>query len=79
MEAINRAACKLAKTVAAEGDALVLGGISQCPSYLSGMPKASVQAEYRKQIDVFVDEGLDFLLCEVDKKVHESLLYLPFL
>ena len=66
VEAINREACRIAKEVAAEGDALVLGGISQCPTYLSGMSKADVQAEYRKQIKVFVDEGLDFLLCEVN-------------
>merc|ERR1712037_152830 len=36
VEAINRAAAKLAKEVADEGGALTLGGISQCPSYLSG-------------------------------------------
>ena len=51
--------------MAAEGGALTLGGISQCPSYLSQKPKADVQAEYKKQIDVFVSEGMDFLLCEV--------------
>ena len=66
VEAINREACRIAKEVAAEGDALVLGGISQCPTYLSGMSKEEVQAEYRKQIKVFVEEGLDFLLCEVN-------------
>ena len=65
VDAINREACKIAKEVAAEGDALVLGGISQCPSYLSGMDKESVQAEFRKQVNVFVAENLDFLLCEV--------------
>ena len=67
VEAINRAAAELAAEVAAEGDALVLGGLSQCPSYLSGKPKAEVQAEFKKQIDVFVDTGMDFLLCEVSK------------
>ena len=51
--------------MANEGGALTLGGISQCPSYLSQKPKADVQAEYKKQIDVFVSEGMDFLLCEV--------------
>ena len=65
VDAINREACKIAKEVAAEGDALVLGGICQCPSYLSGMDKDQVQAQYRKQIKVFVAEKLDFLLCEV--------------
>ena len=51
--------------VADEGGALTLGGISQCPSYLSGMSKADVQKEFKKQIDIFVSEGIDFLLCEV--------------
>ena len=60
-----RASSKLAREVAAEGDALTLGGISQCPSYLSGMSKDDVKAEYRKQIKVFVEEEMDFLLCEV--------------
>merc|ERR1712142_596215 len=36
VEAINRAAAELAAEVAAEGDALTLGGICQCPSYLTG-------------------------------------------
>ena len=77
VEAINREACRIAKEVAAEGDALVLGGISQCPTYLSGMSKADVQAEYRKQIKVFVDEGLDFLLCEVNVDRDQKQLINP--
>ena len=71
VEAINREACKIAREVANEGDALVLGGICQCPSYLSGKSKEEVQAEYRKQIKVFVEEGMDFLLCEV--REHNKL------
>ena len=63
--AINKAAADHAKKVAAEGDALTLGGICQCPSYLSGAGKDTVQQEFRKQCQVFVDHGLDFLLCEV--------------
>ena len=55
--------------VADEGGALTLGGISQCPSYLSGMSKADVQKEFKKQIDVFVSEGMDFLLCEVSLSI----------
>ena len=92
VEAINREACRIAKEVAAEGDALVLGGISQCPTYLSGGTKEAVQAEFRKQIRFFVEEGLDFLLCEVNKLVgstfyeevliekgfHKENLSLPF-
>ena len=63
--AINKAGCDLAKDVASEGDALVLGGICQTPSYLSGLGKDAVQNEFRKQISVFVENGVDFLLCEV--------------
>jgi betaine-homocysteine S-methyltransferase len=62
---INHAAAKLAKQVANEGNALTLGGISQCPSYLSGTGKEVVQAEFRKQIEMFLEADLDFLLCEV--------------
>ena len=52
--------------MANEGNALVLGGICQTPSYLSGKGKTAVQAEFRKQIDVFVKNNVDFLLCEVN-------------
>ncbi len=62
---INLRAADLAKKVAAEGDALTLGGICQCPTYLSGASKEAVQHEFRKQVQVFVEADLDFLLCEV--------------
>ena len=62
---INRKASELAKQVAGEGGALTLGGVCQCPTYLSGVGKEKVQEEFRKQIQVFVDADLDFLLCEV--------------
>lgn len=65
MHEINKAACDLAKEVAAEGDALVLGGLSQTPTYLSGLGKEAVQQEFQKQIDVFVENDLDFILGEV--------------
>ena len=67
---INLAAAEIAKKVAAEGDALTLGGISQCPSYLDHLGKAKVQHEFRKQVRVFVEAGLDFLLCEVNCKIY---------
>jgi len=69
--AINTAACNLAKEVAAEGGALTLGGICQTPSYLSGKGKVAVQQEFRKQIDVFVKNGMDFLLCEYFEHIEE--------
>jgi len=64
-QSINEAACSIAREVACEGDALVAGGICQTPSYLSGKGKAAVQQEFRKQVQVFVDNGLDFVICEV--------------
>ena len=39
---IFREAAKLCKEVAAEGDALTLGSLSQCPSYLDGLGEAKV-------------------------------------
>jgi len=69
--AINNRAAELAKKVADEGGALTLGGICQCPTYLSGIGKKAVQEEFRKQIKVFVDNGLDFLLCEYYEHIEE--------
>jgi len=51
--------------VAREGDALVAGGICQTPSYLSGKGKTVVQQEFRNQVEVFVENDLDFIICEV--------------
>merc|ERR1712183_1045640 len=72
VEAINREAAKLAREVAEEGGALTLGGISQTPSYLAGKGKEAVQAVFKKQIDVFVEEGLDFVLCEYFEHMEET-------
>lgn len=69
--AINKRAAELAKKVADEGGALTLGGICQCPTYLSGAGKVAVQEEFRKQIKVFVEAGLDFLLCEYYEHIEE--------
>jgi len=68
---INQAACDIAKEVAAEGGALVAGGICQTPSYLSGLGKAVVQSEFRKQVQVFVENKVDFLVCEYFEHVEE--------
>lgn len=69
--AINMRASELAKKVADETGALTLGGICQCPTYLSGVGKEAVQEEFRKQINVFVEAGLDFLLCEYFEHIEE--------
>jgi betaine-homocysteine S-methyltransferase len=70
---INLAACKLVKEVAAEGsDILLAGSISKVPTYDNGKgEKAKVQAEFKKQIDVLVDNGMDFIICEFFEHVEE--------
>jgi len=69
---INQAACDLAREVANEGDALVLGGVCQTPTYLSGKGKAAVQKEFEKQVQVFKDNKVDFLLAEYFEHVEEA-------
>jgi len=68
---INKAACDLAHEVANEGDALVCAGISQTPTYLSGLGKEATQKEFKKQVDVFVKENVDFLLAEYYEHIEE--------
>lgn len=62
---INEAACDLAREVANEGDALVAGGVSQTPSYLSCKSETEVKAILKKQLDVFIKKNVDFLIAEV--------------
>lgn len=62
---INEAACDLAREVASEGNALVAGGVSQTPAYLSCKSEEEVKAIFKKQLDVFVKKDVDFLIAEV--------------
>lgn len=63
---INEAACDLAREVANEGDALVAGGVSQTPSYLSCKSEKEVKDILKRQLDVFVKKNVDFLIAEVE-------------
>lgn len=63
---INEAACDLAREVANEGDALVAGGVSQTPSYLSCKSEKEVKDIFKRQLDVFVKKNVDFLIAEVE-------------
>ncbi|XP_022624512.1 betaine--homocysteine S-methyltransferase 1 [Seriola dumerili] len=69
---INEAACDLAREVANEGDALVAGGVSQTPSYLSCKSEDDVKAIFKKQLDVFVQKNVDFLIAEYFEHVEEA-------
>lgn len=62
---INEAACDLAREVANEGNALVAGGVSQTPAYLSCKSEDEVKAIFKKQLDVFEKKGVDFFIAEV--------------
>ena len=72
--------------MANEGDALVAGNFCQTPSYMSGLGKEVVQQEFKKQVDVFVKNDVDFLLGEVifsveiflRSKFQVTLLTFPF-
>ncbi|KAM8743761.1 betaine--homocysteine S-methyltransferase 1 [Acanthopagrus schlegelii] len=69
---INEAACDLAREVANEGDALVAGGVSQTPSYLSCKSEDEVKAIFMRQIEVFVKKDVDFLIAEYFEHVEEA-------
>lgn len=53
--------------MANEGDALVAGCLSPVPSYVQGKGKAIVQSEFQRQVDIFTEKKVDFLLAEVSK------------
>lgn len=69
---VNEAACDIARQVADEGDALVAGGVSQTPSYLSCKSEAEVKSIFRQQLEVFVKKNVDFLIAEV-REGHRGL------
>ncbi|XP_003978166.1 betaine--homocysteine S-methyltransferase 1 [Takifugu rubripes] len=69
---INEAACDLAREVANEGNALVAGGVSQTPAYLSCKSEDEVKAIFKKQLDVFVKKDVDFLIAEYFEHVEEA-------
>jgi len=68
---VNDTACRLAHDVANEGDALVAGGVSQTPTYLSGLGKEKTQAQFKNQVDVFVENKVDFMIAEYYEHIEE--------
>ncbi|MDF7807092.1 bifunctional homocysteine S-methyltransferase/methylenetetrahydrofolate reductase [Pontiellaceae bacterium B12219] len=76
LEAINRAAVKLAREAAGD-DALVAGSIG--PILKSGQIFLGNQAEelaeiYREQMSILVDEGIDFFMLETFTHLEEAQL-----
>jgi methionine synthase I (cobalamin-dependent) len=77
LEAMNRAAVRIANEVAAEGGALVAGNICNTWSYDPREPEASgaiVRAQYEQQLGWAVEEGVDFVIAETNDYVGEALI-----
>jgi betaine-homocysteine S-methyltransferase len=67
LEALNRQAVRLAREVAAEGDALVAGNISNTWVYDHNDPETTskiVREMYQEQVGWAVEERVDFILAE---------------
>jgi len=72
-EELNQAACDIALKVARPAGALVCGPLSPTPTYNGGKgDKAAVQAEFRKQFEIYVKNKVDFLLAEFIGYVEEA-------
>jgi len=68
---INEEAVRIAREVGDKYNALVAGGISQTPSYLSGAGKQAVQDVFRQQCDAFKKLGVDFMIAEYYEHIEE--------
>ncbi len=73
---INRAAVRIAREVAAEGDVLVAGNISNTWEYDPEDPASAdrVRALFDQQLALQVEEGIDFVIGETYSYLGEALL-----
>ena len=78
LEEINRTALRLAKEVAAEGDALVAGNICNTNVFLpdDDESKKASRAMFEEQVGWAVDAGVDFVIGETFAFYEEALLAL---
>lgn len=60
--------------MAAEGDALVAGGITHCYAYREGKGKKEVQAVIRTQLDTLRKNKVDFLIVEVRRGMGKFMV-----
>ena len=78
LEAMNRAAVRLAREVAAEGGALVAGNV--CNTWVYDPDERathdSVRAQYTEQLGWAVEEGIDFVISETNDYLGEALIAL---
>ncbi len=73
---INRAAVRIARQVAAEGDALVAGNLSLTWMYDPAEPGSAdhVRALFDRQLELQLAEGVDFVIAETFSWLGEALL-----
>jgi betaine-homocysteine S-methyltransferase len=77
LEPLNRNALRLAKEVAAEGDALVAGNICNTWVFDPDAPQSSgelVREMYREQVAWAAAEGADFIISETNDYLGEALI-----
>lgn len=75
---INRAAVRVARQVASEGDALVAGNLSLTWAYDPADAKSPdrVRALFDRQLEVQMEVGVDFFICETFSWLGEALIAL---
>ena len=79
LEPLNRDALRLAREVAAEGDALVAGNICNTWAYDPDAPDSSgatVREMYREQVGWAAEEGADLIIAETNDFLGEALIAL---
>ena len=79
LEAMNRQAVRIAREVAAEGDALVAGNVCNTWAYDPDegvTTKCAVRAMYAEQLGWAVEEGIDFVISETNDYLGEALIAL---
>ena len=79
LERLNRQALRIAKEVAAEGDALLAGNICNTWEFDPANPEQSgevVREMYREQVRWAMEEGADFIISETNGFLGEALIAL---
>jgi betaine-homocysteine S-methyltransferase len=78
LEAMNRQAVRIAREVAAQGDALVAGNVCNTWNYDPDDPRTRqvVRDTYAEQLGWAADEGIDFVISETNDYLGEALIAL---
>ena len=65
----------MATEVANEGNALVCGGLSPVPAYIQGKGEKEVRREFSNQVDIFIENKVDFVMAEVRHRVYAMQIF----